>query len=238
MQGILFIDIETVPDKHPSVSSVPQEFFKRFAKEIGEKGLVGSEILDYYYQRAGLYAEHLKIVAISIGVKKGDKFYVRALVGKYEKELLSSLGQKIIEYKSIGGHNIKEFDCPVLMRRFLINDLPVPTIFDSMNKKPWEVPFHDTMTMWSGSQMNYRVSLDLLCNVLSIPSPKKELDGSKISELYYSMFDKEITSPEHEAEVLQKIGDYCNGDNIAAARVFAKLRGFEVIEDSQIVYAK
>jgi len=221
MQGILFIDIETVPDIHPAVKTIPVEFLKRFNKDLP----VEDEI-EWFNTKAGLYAEHNKIVAISLGVLKGEKFYVRAITGKYEKEILSSLGQKIIEYKTLGGHNIKEFDCPILMRRFLINDLPVPSILDSMNKKPWDVPYMDTMTMWGGSAMNYRVSLDLLCHVLCIPSPKKELDGSMVGSLYYSMFDKQTDLEfDNDAEVLQKIGDYCNGDNIAAARCFAKMRG-------------
>lgn len=232
MQGILFIDIETVPDKHPSITSAPKEFLKRFSKDLD--GLTGSDLLDYFYAKAGLYAEHNKIVAISMGVLKGERFFVRALTGKNEQELLSRFGEKIIEYKSLAGHNIKEFDCPILMRRFLINDLPVPSILNSMNKKPWEVPYFDTMTMWSGSQMNYRVSLGLLCDVLNVPSPKTEMDGSNVSALYYSM----IENPELEEEVLDKIGTYCNGDNIAAARVFAKMTGHPAIEDSMISILK
>lgn len=236
MQGILFIDIETVPDKHPAISEAPKEFLKRFNREITEKQITGSDLLDYYYDKAGLFAEHNKVVSISMGVLKGDKFYVRAYSSKNEKELLAKLGEKIIEYKVIAGHNIKDFDCPILMRRFLINGLPVPSILDTMNKKPWEVPYYDTMVMWAGSQMNYRVSLDLLCTVLDIPSPKGEMDGSKVSDVYYSIFDKDNEGK--EAEILNNIGSYCNGDNIAAARCYAKMRGFEVFDDAQVIILK
>lgn len=238
MQGILFIDIETVPDLHPAIKTIPQDFAKRFRRELAD--IPPERHLEFFMERAGLFAEHNKIIAISIGVLKGDKFYVRALTGKYEKELLSNLGAKIIEYKSLGGHNIKEFDCPVLMRRYLANDLPIPSIFNSMGVKPWDLPYHDTMTMWAGSQMNYRVSLDLLCNILSIPSPKNEMDGSGVAALFYNMFENIPEEMRHakELEVLQKIGDYCNGDNIAAARCFAKLKGLPVFEDNQIIYAK
>ncbi len=238
MQGILFIDIETVANLYPAIKTVPQDFAHRFRRELSD--IPSEDHMNFFYEKAGLFAEHNKIIAISLGVMKGDKFYVRAYTSKHEKEILSNIALKVIEYKTIAGHNIKEFDCPVMMRRFLINDLPVPSILNSMNTKPWDLPYRDTMAMWAGSQMNYKVSLDLLCSILSLPSPKNELDGAGVGSLFRSIYDN---TPEEmrvakELEVLEQIGSYCNGDNIAAARVFAKLSGYPVFEDSQIVIQK
>jgi 3'-5' exonuclease len=238
MQGILFIDIETVP-QFLSTAHMPNENMILFNNRFRHKIDVNEHV--YYDDNAALYAEHNQIISISMGVMRGDKFFVRAFTGRHEREILSKLAEKIIEYKVIAGHNIKEFDCPILMRRFLINGLPVPSILDSMNKKPWEVPYYDTMTMWGGSQWNYKVSLDLLCNVLGISSPKKEMQGEDLGNLYYSMFDGVSSTElpfEKEEEVLGKIAAYNNADNIATARVYARLKGLPVFEDSQIEIIK
>lgn len=78
------------------------------------------------------------------------------------------------------GHNITGFDLRFLVQRYMVNRIPVPNVLRSAaNAKPWESEkAFDTMVQWSG--VGNRISLDKLCKALYIPTPKGDLDGSKV----------------------------------------------------------
>lgn len=224
---IYFIDIETVSAENPSRLSVPPVlFFKKFAKEA--KTDDAQEMMKFYADKAALHAEFCKIVCISMGVLKNGKFYIKTIVGDDEKKLLIEAEEQIAQAKTILAHNGLEFDFPMWMRRAIINNTPIPSLLKTAGKKIWDVKDQllDTMQMWSGTAYNYRVSLALLANVLSIPDPKKDMDGSKIGELYYS------TDPDR----LNKIGEYCTGDVWTAFQVYLRMKGEELITEDQIIY--
>lgn len=246
---ITFLDIETVPlNQYYSYGDGVNFFRKRFEKEMYELpitpsiGLSYDTCNDFYHQKAGLYAEFGKIVAISIGkfVDKDDKFYIRTITDRNEVTLLN---QAVDSIKKAGGstlcaHNGNEFDFPYLMRRLIINNIPIPAILATFNKKPWELAFEDTMKMWGGSQWNYKVSLDLLANVLGLPSPKQNISGADVSKIYYDSFnvEKDDLPFEKETACLKTIGDYCAGDVLTLANVYSRMKGLPIIEDSKVEY--
>ena len=76
------------------------------------------------------------------------------------------------------GHNITGFDLKFLWKRAVILGIrPAPLPFKA---KPWDSTVFDTMVQWDADP-GKRISLDNLCKVLGIPSPKGELDGSQIA---------------------------------------------------------
>ncbi len=111
------------------------------------------------------------------------------------------------------GHNIKEFDIPFLCRRMLINGMILPECMQLNGKKPWEVGHLDTLELWRFGDYKHYTSLALLAEVLNIPSPKDDIDGSMVAGVYY--LDKD----------LQRIARYCMLDVLTSAKVFLKLRG-------------
>ena len=246
LQNILFIDIETVPiaETYYGVDEDLRNLFsKKFKTEIEAlpNNSIGdvSELMNHFWMsKAGLYAEFAKVVCISIGKLQGDKFYVKAITGIKEKTILETARETLLKAAILCGHNAKEFDVPFLFRRFIINDLPVPSILNTIGKKPWEIQIEDTLEMWGSTQWKYRASLNLLCEVLGIPSPKGDMDGSKVSEVYYGIFrpEKAELPFDKEESALKKIGHYCNGDVVAGARVFCRMKGIEPIRDEQIVF--
>ena len=76
----------------------------------------------------------------------------------------------------------------------------------------------DTLDYWKfGDYKNY-TSLRLLTAVFGIPSPKDDIDGSQVAEVYYK--EKNI----------ERIALYCQKDVVATAQVFLRMqnwRGFE-----------
>lgn len=60
--------------------------------------------------------------------------------------------------------------------------------------------------------------------MLGIPSPKEDIDGSMVRDVYYEEND------------LERIVQYCEQDVITVAQVFLKLRNEELLTEDHIVY--
>jgi len=239
IQNICFLDIETIPAINITLGEdIPNEIYGLFEKKF-RKDLQDQGIAELYREKAGLYAEFGKVVCVSIGKMQATKFFIKTMTNRDEKKLLIELAEAISKFPILCAHNGLEFDFPFLMRRYIINGLPIPPTLNVFGKKPWETPFEDTMKMWSGTAWNYKCSLDLLAHCLGLPSPKKDMDGSLVAEVYYSMFDdvKNDELPfEKEKQALDKIGKYCAGDIITLANVYCRMKGEPLIEKKQIEY--
>ncbi len=225
-EDILFIDIETVPQK-ADFNELPEHFQKLWDKKsiyFREENQSGSDV----YERAGIYAEFGKIVCISAGViiqKNGEQYYrVKSFHEQDEKKLLSAFNDMLEKFTSNPGkklcaHNGQEFDYPYIARRTLINGLKIPRILDISGAKPWEIKDRllDTLQMWKfGDYKNY-TSLDLLCAVFNIPTPKDDIDGSQVAHVYYQEGD------------IDRIIHYCEKDTFALANLMLRYKGLPII---------
>jgi uncharacterized protein YprB with RNaseH-like and TPR domain len=121
-------------------------------------------------------------------------------------------------------HNGKEFDFPYIIRRLLINALPVPNLLNVSGKKPWEVPFLDTMELWKFGDHKHYTSLDLLAFKFGISTPKDDIDGSMVGKVYWE--DQDIT----------RIVHYCEKDVITVAQLYQSYRGQHLIHQDNIEY--
>jgi hypothetical protein len=224
LKGILFIDIETVPTRpeYGLLSERMQAEWARKAKFIKSGNGEEPDPATLFGERAGIYSEFAKVVCIGFGslVQQDGawKMRLRSLTGDDEKALLISFCEVISRfskhYKEIRfcGHNIKEFDIPFLCRRMVINGITLPDSLNVSGKKPWEVAHLDTMDMWKfGDHKNF-TSLSLLAEILGIPSPKSDLDGSMVASVYWH--DKDLA----------RIGSYCLQDVLTSARVYLRLK--------------
>jgi len=106
----------------------------------------------------------------------------------------------------------------------LINSIALPSILQISGKKPWEITFIDTLEMWKfGDYKNY-TSLKLLTAVFGIPTPKDDIDGSQVAEVYYK--EKNIN----------RIAHYCQKDVVATAQVFLRMNSLNIIKDENIEF--
>lgn len=197
----LFIDIETAP-LYEGLEGYPTVLREKLTAKYPEDG----------YSKAGLHAEFGQIVCISVGYMEGEQVHTKSLVGS-EQTILIDLGIILKRQYKLVGHNILDFDLPFIQRRCVINDLKVPQSIRTAGKKPWDLEaiIGDTMVMWSGTQWKYRVSLNVLCELLGVESPKTDMDGSKVGEAFYN-------------GEIERIAKYCEKDVVATAKVYAILK--------------
>jgi hypothetical protein len=111
-------------------------------------------------------------------------------------------------------HNGREFDYGYLGRRMLICGQAIPPMLDVAGHKAWDLPhLLDTMELWKFGDNKGTISLPLLAGVFGIPSPKEDIDGSQVAQVYWQ--DKD----------LGRIVEYCEKDVIATARIFLHYAG-------------
>ncbi|MBN1118906.1 MAG: 3'-5' exonuclease [Bacteroidales bacterium] len=230
LKQVLFLDIETVPQK-PAFNELPEEFKKLWDKKSSFFRKDEQEAADVY-ERAGIYAEFGKIICISVGAVTGERdnygFKLKSFYGDDEVKLLSEfyeMVEKLNHTKQLRfcAHNGKEFDYPYLSRRMLINKVKLPDILDIAGKKPWEVNHLDTLELWKFGDYKHYTSLDLLTHVFDIPSPKQDIDGSMVARVFY------------EEKDLEKIKVYCEHDVVAVAQLLMRYMGLPLIES--IIYS-
>ncbi len=228
LEHILFLDIETVPETQhfTDLDTDKQELWE--AKSLYQRK--EEYTAEEFYPRAGIWAEFGKIICISVGyfssVEGERAFRVTSFHGE-EKQLLKDFKNLLISHFSqakhlLCAHNGKEFDFPYIARRMIINNMNLPYKLNLFGKKPWEVPHLDTLELWKfGDYKNY-TSLKLLTNVLGIPSPKDDIDGSEVYNTYYNLKD------------IDRIITYCEKDTIAVAQVLLRLKGDPLLEPHEI----
>ncbi len=230
LKNILFLDIETVPQcsKYDDLPETIAEFWNKksstFRKETED------ETPSSTYHRAGIYAEFGKIICISVGAFSDDnKFRIKSFFGHDEKKILidfSALLQKsyFSPDKLLCAHNGKEFDFPYLCRRFLINQLPLPFILNIAGKKPWEIAHLDTMELWKFGDYKSYTTLVLLASVFGIQTPKDDIDGSNVWQVYW------------EENNLERIVKYCQKDVLTVAQIFKKFRCENLIKSENVIF--
>ncbi|ARN78642.1 3'-5' exonuclease [Nonlabens spongiae] len=229
LQNLLFLDIETVP-QHEDFSQLDQNLQELYAKKT--QYLRRDEYSpEEYYDRAGIWAEFGKIICISVGYfaeRSEREFRTRSFYGD-EKLLLEEFTNLLNDHFSnrnhlLCAHNGKEFDFPFIARRMLIHGMSLPEKLNLFGKKPWEVPHLDTLELWKFGDYKHFTSLKLLTSVLKIPSPKDDIDGSQVRDVFYKEKD------------IERIVVYCEKDVIAVAQVILRLRNEDLLKDHEIVH--
>ncbi|MEG0915601.1 MAG: 3'-5' exonuclease [Myroides sp.] len=228
LPNILFLDIETVPQSE-FFNDLPEDSQQLFADKTQyqrKDDLTPEE----FYDRAGIWAEFGKIICISVGyftIKNAERqFRTKSIIGE-EKQLLVEFNDLVKTHFSnpafvFCGHNIKEFDIPYMCRRMLINGINIPEKLQLFGRKPWEIPHLDTLELWKFGDYKHYTSLKLLTHVLNIPSPKEDIDGSEVRNVYYN--EKNI----------DRIAKYCERDVVAVAQIFLRMRNEPTLKDTEI----
>ncbi len=232
-QKILFLDIETVPETadFDNLSELKQTLFtKKTAYQRKEDDISPSD----FYNHAGIWAEFGKIICISVGFftmeQEQQKFRVTSFSGD-EKQLLQDFKKLLDTHFNtkehlLCAHNGKEFDFPYIARRMIINRIDLPEKLNLFGKKPWEVPHLDTLELWKFGDYKHYTSLQLLTQILDIPSPKEDIDGSQVAEVYYREND------------LERIVKYCERDTVAVAQVLLRYKNKPILSDKDIIVVK
>ena len=229
LDDILFLDIETVPlhEQYSELSAEAQMLWEEKTRYQRKEEFSAEE----FYDRAGIWAEFGKIVCISVGYfsfrHQQRTFRVTSFIGE-EKNLLEDFGRLVNEHfsrpnKLFCAHNGKEFDFPYISRRMIINGIEIPQKLQLFGKKPWEIPHLDTMEMWKFGDYKHYTSLKLLAHILGIPSPKDDIDGCEVRNVFYNEGD------------IDRIATYCEKDTITVAQILLRFRNDTLLNDDEIL---
>jgi predicted PolB exonuclease-like 3'-5' exonuclease len=228
---LLFLDIETVPEKatFDQLTEVEKELYA--AKTRYQRTEDQSPAA--FYERAGIWAEFGKIICISVGffslLKKKRNFRIKSFFGT-EKKLLTEFKTLLENHFSkpsqlLCAHNGKEFDFPYIARRMIIHGIDLPAKLNLFNKKPWEVPHLDTLHLWRFGDYKHYTSLSLMAYVLGVPTPKDDIDGSQVAQVYYQDGN------------LERIVNYCEKDVLTVAQVVLRLRNEPLLKEEEITHS-
>jgi predicted PolB exonuclease-like 3'-5' exonuclease len=229
LEHILFLDIETVPQSQSfnELDDTSKVLYEQKTKYQRKEDFSPEE----FYDRAGIWAEFGKIVCISVGFFKitGDirNFRITSFHGD-EIKILNDF-KALLEshfnrpHHLLCAHNGKEFDFPYIARRMIINSIDIPFKLNLFGKKPWEVAHLDTLELWKFGDYKTFTSLKLMAHVLGIPSPKDDIDGSEVRNVYY------------EENNIDRIVIYCEKDTITVAQIILRLRNEEILNEDEIL---
>ncbi|MXV37084.1 3'-5' exonuclease [Flavobacteriaceae bacterium Ap0902] len=215
---ILFLDIETVPREETWENVGPELrelFIQKTAYRVEKEKM---DVKEFYESNAGIWAEFGKIICISVGFITADhKIRIKSYYGHKEGEILTGFCSLLNDYFYsaqcvLCAHNGKEFDFPYLARRMMVHQIELPNLLQLHGKKPWEIPHIDTMELWKFGDYKHYTSLNLLAHIFHIPTPKDDIDGSMVAEVYYKEKD------------LERIKTYCEKDVLTLAQIFRKFR--------------
>ena len=235
---ILFLDIETVggcPDYEscqkfsPEIADQYVKYYDWFKKRFPEdhvevpKTKVDSDkrMNEVFKKRAALVPEFAKIVCVSVAfVLDNGETKKQSFSGDDEKKLLKEVRTLLDRCEKLGfylcGHNLKNFDIPMLAKRMIINGIRPSKILPSYDTKPWEIKAIDTKEIWQYGSYTSIGSLDLLCSCLNIPTPKDgEVTGASVHKSYW------------EDQKIKEITEYCEKDVDVLIDAIMKLKSLE-----------
>ncbi len=235
LENVLLIDIETV-SQQPDFNLLDVSWQQLWEEKTRRSLPDFTSAAEFYPQRAGVMAEFAKIVCISVGyfTKQGEALQLRikSFFGHDEKKILQDLINMINQMEAknnkwcFAGHNIKEFDIPFLCRRLLVNNLSIPAYLDFQNMKPWDTNTIDTFQYWRfGDYKNY-TSLKLLAAALGVPSPKDDIDGSMVGDVYWKQKN------------IDRIATYCQKDVLTVANIILRFKNMPLLTEEQMVIVK
>lgn len=225
IENILFWDLEVV--RKQEILDVNTPDFKLFQLKNRNKDTdklpSEDETIELYNRKAGLSPTHNKIVCLSMAVVKNGVINVKSITG-HQADIITEFS-KVLESGLIPcGWNIIKFDFPVLrIKAFeegIINYAPEK--FNDAGKKEWamseekyKVNMIDLMLQYQGTHY-VPSSLAEACHILNVPTPKDDIDGSQVSDIYYK-------------EGVERIKKYCEKDVVACVHILQRMRGDELI---------
>jgi hypothetical protein len=222
---ILFLDIETVggcPDLEscerfsPEIAEQFNKYFDWFQKRFPEDNGLSKD--DIFKKRSALVPEFAKIICVSMAfVMENGDVKKQTFSGDNEKELLTQVRTLLDRCHKLDfylcGHNLKNFDIPMLAKRMIINGILPSKILPSYDTKPWEVKAIDTKEIWQYGAYTAIGSLDLVCSTMGIPTPKDgEVTGDKVHYAYWV------------EQKLPQISEYCEKDVNVLIEFIKKLK--------------
>jgi predicted PolB exonuclease-like 3'-5' exonuclease len=190
---IFFFDIETIPTE----------------QSLRDSGALDPQLLPQQAEiikKLSLSAATARILCLAYAIEPEPDSPVEVLRGD-EAEIIQRFWELAADCQLFVGHNIVDFDLRFIYQRSIIHQIR-PSREIPLGRFRND-PVYDTMQEWSQWGREH-VGLDLLARALGIPSPKENLDGSKVYPYYC-------------AGRLPDICEYCKRDVETVRQVYRRL---------------
>ncbi len=196
----IFIDIETIRSSRKDLRAHFEDVLeapKTMSKEETIKDWWDNKadgVLDDKIDGTSLNGDYGEIISISWALDERPVRNKYRMHGESEASLLmefiTALNGEVGKSRITlwVGHNILNFDLPFLWKRFIINNVPIPSDMP-INPKPWNHCVLDTST-WAGN--GKYISQNELCFILGTEQKPDGIDGSKVGEFYREGRHQEI----------------------------------------------
>lgn len=215
---ILFVNLEVVRQQESlkDLSSYQSENWNELYKKSSFLSETFKDSYESFEQRGSLYAEYGKIVALHMAyfneVESLNKLHSKVFVGS-EKEILNNFFKTASSFERLCSYDGKRFDFPYLIKRLLINNIPLPKLLKTQGKKPWEIMNIDTSELWQNGN-SYHSPVGLVAPSLGI-SFTNYLSGEKVSEYYFNQISNKSD--------YNLIESKCEEEGIANIKVWLRL---------------
>ena len=224
LDHILFIDIETVGVSstydqfcvdYPELCFQYKNYYDWFQKRFAEDAHL--DLGEMFNKRSALVPEFARIICVSVAfVDPKGELRKQTFFNSDEKVLLKEVNSLLDKVNKLNfilcGHNLKNFDIPMLAKRMIINGIRPSHMLPTHDTKPWEIKAIDTKEFWQYGQFGAISSLELMCVSLGVPSSKTmEVTGDSVHRAYW--FD----------EKYDQIKEYCEKDVECLVDVIKKI---------------
>jgi hypothetical protein len=248
---VLLLDLETAPvvSDFSLLSAPMQAAWRHQARRIQDPETPEATAEERFLSHAALYAEFGRIVCLSaaylnftpgqITTSQRDtdgqtpELIIRSWCGTDEVALLNGFAAMVRKGKRLSrlcAYNGREFDFPYLAKRMIIHQMPLPEPLNCRDKTSWQLThLLDPMQLWKFTVWKEYRSLDVLCAVLGIESPKAAMNGSQVGTVFYQPSDEKQTDYE-------QIARYCENDVIALARLLLRISRLPMLTDAQVIH--
>ena len=206
----LIFDIETVGEKWKEFDETTKAVLTRWVDRIARSDEEKSNLL--LDIEANLGFSPLTGFVVAIGLydlerEKGVVYYVGEgddedkIDGAYtykqrnEKEMLAEFWEGAKYYDTFVTFNGRTFDVPFLLHRSVVNGVkPTKNLMEgrypSQQHSCRHVDLQDELTFFGA--MSRRPSLHLFCRAYGVQSPKEEVGGDDVAELFYAKKFRDI----------------------------------------------
>ena len=233
---LLFFDIETV-SQYKDLYDMPEDklkmwesYYDSFRKKVTDESKLDPSLSrnfnqknvnkEVYRQTAAFFPEFGKVACVSMAfVTKTGEIKFESFYGEDEIHILTETRKVFDKIEPLGfdlcGQSIKIFDIPFLGKRYFINGMKPPKLFPTHDSKPWDLRVVDTKEVWQFGNNWSLGSLDLICSVLDVDSPKNgDVKGDTVTTNYWEGNHEEIK-------------EYCERDVKALVDIITKLNNLK-----------
>lgn len=215
MSKVVF-DIETLGFDFSSFDQEQQDYLLKYAEDEEEKEKIKND-------RLALYAPTAQIIAIGLinpetdkgeiiyqsPNKKNEEFEENGVLYRTgsEKEILQIFWERIKFYSSFITFNGRNFDCPfIMLRSAILGVLPTKNLLPYRYNSNVHIDLLDQLTFYGAVR---KFNLDFYCKTFGIVSPKKEVCGHDLKDMF-------------KLEKYVEIARYCIGDVRATKELYER----------------